>query len=89
MANDPQLCPSPALCPLPHPNHFDLEAVPSPTANGGPENLLEETPLLPDRPGSTEKPLIQTELRQLVPEAEPEVTGTWAGRAALLHRVFA
>ena len=66
-----------------------METGVSPTANEGPENLLEETPLLPDRPGSTEKPLIQTELRQLVPEAEPEVTGTWAGRAALLHRVFA
>ncbi|XP_055435431.1 transmembrane protein 268 isoform X2 [Bubalus kerabau] len=49
-----------------------METGVSPTANEGPENLLEETPLLPDRPGSTEKPLIQTELRQLVPEAEPE-----------------
>uniref|UniRef100_A0A4W2FF15 Transmembrane protein 268 n=1 Tax=Bos indicus x Bos taurus TaxID=30522 RepID=A0A4W2FF15_BOBOX len=49
-----------------------METGVSPTANEGPENLLEETPLLPDRPGSTEKPLMQTELRQLVPEAEPE-----------------
>ncbi|XP_052501087.1 transmembrane protein 268 isoform X2 [Budorcas taxicolor] len=49
-----------------------METGVSPTADEGPENLLEETPLLPDRPGSTEKPLLQTELRQLVPEAEPE-----------------
>lgn len=47
----------------------------SPEAEG-PENLLEEAPLLPSSPGPTERPLMQTELRQLVPEAEPEVTGT-------------
>ena len=57
-----------------------METGVSPTADEGPENLLEETPLLPDRPGSTEKPLLQTELRQLVPEAEPEVTSTWASQ---------
>lgn len=57
-----------------------METGVSPTADEGPENLLEEAPLLPDRPGSTEKPLMQTELRQLVPEAEPEVIGTWVSQ---------
>ncbi|XP_022356640.1 transmembrane protein 268 isoform X3 [Enhydra lutris kenyoni] len=38
----------------------------------GPENLLEEAPLLPGGPHPEERPLMQTELRQLVPEAEPE-----------------
>ncbi|KAF6127780.1 transmembrane protein 268 [Phyllostomus discolor] len=38
----------------------------------GPENLLEDTPLLPSSPHPTDRPLMQTELHQLVPEAEPE-----------------
>ncbi|XP_075803212.1 transmembrane protein 268 isoform X2 [Microtus pennsylvanicus] len=37
----------------------------------GPENL-EDAPLLPSTPGPPERPLMQTELYQLVPEAEPE-----------------
>lgn len=55
------------------------------------ENLLEDAPLLPSGPQPTQRPLVQTELYQLVPEAEPEVTGTGPVRAALsrghLHRV--
>ncbi|XP_023386861.1 transmembrane protein 268 isoform X4 [Pteropus medius] len=42
------------------------------TTAEGPENLLEEAPLLPSSPHPTERPLLQTELHQLVPEAEPE-----------------
>ncbi|XP_076999941.1 transmembrane protein 268 isoform X2 [Tamandua tetradactyla] len=38
----------------------------------GSENLVEDTPLLPSSPRPRESPLMQTELRQLVPEAEPE-----------------
>lgn len=38
----------------------------------GPEDL-EDAPLLPSTPGPQERPLMQTELYQLVPEAEPEV----------------
>ncbi|KAM8800823.1 transmembrane protein 268 isoform 2-T3 [Rhynchonycteris naso] len=38
----------------------------------GPEELLEEAPLLPSSAQPTERPLMQTELHQLVPEAEPE-----------------
>ena len=38
----------------------------------GPEDL-EDAPLLPSTPGPQERPLTQTELYQLVPEAEPEV----------------
>lgn len=38
----------------------------------GPEDL-EDAPLLPSTPGPPERPLMQTELYQLVPEAEPEV----------------
>lgn len=38
----------------------------------GPEDL-EDAPLLPSPPGPPERPLMQTELYQLVPEAEPEV----------------
>lgn len=38
----------------------------------GPEDL-EDAPLLPNTPGPQERPLMQTELYQLVPEAEPEV----------------
>ncbi|XP_041488436.1 transmembrane protein 268 isoform X3 [Microtus oregoni] len=37
----------------------------------GPEDL-EDAPLLPSTPGPPERPLMQTELYQLVPEAEPE-----------------
>nr|XP_034359057.1 transmembrane protein 268 isoform X2 [Arvicanthis niloticus] len=37
----------------------------------GPEDL-EDAPLLPSTPGPQERPLTQTELYQLVPEAEPE-----------------
>ncbi|XP_012577070.1 PREDICTED: transmembrane protein C9orf91 homolog isoform X2 [Condylura cristata] len=40
----------------------------------GPESLVEEAPLLPSSPHPREKPLMQTELRQLIPEAEPEAT---------------
>lgn len=36
------------------------------------ENLLEDAPLLPSGPQPTQRPLVQTELYQLVPEAEPE-----------------
>lgn len=38
----------------------------------GSEDLLEEAPLLPDRPHPKERAVTQTELHQLVPEAEPE-----------------
>lgn len=37
----------------------------------GPEDL-EDAPLLPSTPGHQERPLMQTELYQLVPDAEPE-----------------
>ncbi|XP_029419584.1 transmembrane protein 268 [Nannospalax galili] len=37
----------------------------------GPEDM-EDAPLLPSAPGPQERPLMQTELHQLVPEAEPE-----------------
>ncbi|XP_032491688.1 transmembrane protein 268 isoform X2 [Phocoena sinus] len=49
-----------------------METGVSPTAAEGPENLLEEAPLLPSSPRPSERPLMQTELRQLIPEAEPE-----------------
>lgn len=50
-----------------------METGVSPTiAVEGPEDLLEETPLLPDGTQSEEKPLMQTELHQLIPEADPE-----------------
>lgn len=50
-----------------------LETGVSPmTTAEGPENLLEEAPLLPSSSHPTERPLLQTELHQLVPEAEPE-----------------
>lgn len=52
----------------------------------GPDNVLEEAPLLPSSPHPTERPLTQTELHQLVPEAEPEVTGTRASQGHLLSR---
>ena len=55
-----------------------METGVSPETAEGPEDLLEEAPLLPSSPHSEERPLLQTELRQLVPEAEPEVRGTWA-----------
>lgn len=42
----------------------------------GPEDL-EDAPLLPSTPGPQERPLTQTELCQLVPEAEPEVIALW------------
>lgn len=54
-----------------------METGVSPETAEGPENLLEEAPLLPSSPNPQERPLMQTELCQLVPEAEPEVTGTW------------
>lgn len=47
----------------------------SPAAAEEPEDPMEEAPLLPSRPEPQERPLMQTELHQLVPEAEPEVTG--------------
>ncbi|XP_077917793.1 transmembrane protein 268 isoform X4 [Halichoerus grypus] len=49
-----------------------METGVSPETEEGPENLLEEAPLLPGSPHPEERPLMQTELRQLVPEAEPE-----------------
>lgn len=54
------------------------------TVAEGPENLLEEAPLLPSSPHPTERPVMQTEFHQLVPEAEPEVPGTRAGQGRLL-----
>lgn len=64
-----------------------METGVSPTTMAeGPENLLEEAPLLPSSPHPTERPLMQTELHQLVPDAEPEVTGTWARQGHLLSR---
>ncbi|XP_036915029.1 transmembrane protein 268 [Sturnira hondurensis] len=38
----------------------------------GPENPPEDTPLLPSSPQPADRPFMQTELHQLVPEAEPE-----------------
>lgn len=38
---------------------------------------LEDSPLLPRTPSPQERPLTQTELYQLVPEAEPEVMVLW------------
>ncbi|XP_066223440.1 transmembrane protein 268 isoform X2 [Saccopteryx leptura] len=50
-----------------------METGVSPTPSAaGPEELLEEAPLLPSRAHPTERPLMQTALHQLVPEAEPE-----------------
>ncbi|XP_066112501.1 transmembrane protein 268 isoform X2 [Saccopteryx bilineata] len=50
-----------------------METGVSPTPSAaGPEELLEEAPLLPSRTHPTERPLMQTALHQLVPEAEPE-----------------
>uniref|UniRef100_A0A452QSL6 Transmembrane protein 268 n=1 Tax=Ursus americanus TaxID=9643 RepID=A0A452QSL6_URSAM len=49
-----------------------METGVSPETAEGPEDLLEEAPLLPGGPDSEERPLMQAELRQLVPEAEPE-----------------
>ncbi|XP_070286877.1 transmembrane protein 268 isoform X2 [Myotis yumanensis] len=50
-----------------------METGVSPTTMAeGPENLLEEAPLLPSSSRPTERPLMQSELHQLVPEAEPE-----------------
>ncbi|XP_059513847.1 transmembrane protein 268 isoform X2 [Myotis daubentonii] len=50
-----------------------METGVSPTTMAeGPENLLEEAPLLPSSSRPAERPLVQTELHQLVPEAEPE-----------------
>ncbi|XP_047380630.1 transmembrane protein 268 isoform X4 [Sciurus carolinensis] len=48
-----------------------LETGVSPTMAEGPESL-EEAPLLPSSPRPQERPLMQTQLHQLVPEAEPE-----------------
>ncbi|KAG3287789.1 transmembrane protein 268 isoform X2 [Ictidomys tridecemlineatus] len=48
-----------------------LETGVSPTMAEGPESS-EEAPLLPSSPRPQERPLLQTELHQLVPEAEPE-----------------
>ncbi|XP_073081748.1 transmembrane protein 268 isoform X3 [Manis javanica] len=52
-----------------------METGVSPETAEGPENLLEEAPLLPSSPNPQERPLMQTELCQLVPEAEPEDLG--------------
>ncbi|XP_036185699.1 transmembrane protein 268 isoform X3 [Myotis myotis] len=50
-----------------------METGVSPTTMAeGPENLLEEAPLLPSSSRPAERPLLQAELHQLVPEAEPE-----------------
>lgn len=50
-----------------------METGVSPTTVAeGPEDLLEEAPLLPSSPHPMESPLMQTELHQLVPDAEPE-----------------
>ncbi|KAM6169828.1 transmembrane protein 268 isoform 1-T1 [Rhynchocyon petersi] len=49
-----------------------METGVSPRVVEIPENLSEESPLLASSPPPTERPLMQTELRQLVPEAEPE-----------------
>lgn len=57
-----------------------METGVSPETAEGPEDLLEEAPLLPGDPHPGERPLLQTELRQLVPEAEPEVRGPWPGQ---------
>ncbi|XP_012496625.1 PREDICTED: transmembrane protein C9orf91 homolog [Propithecus coquereli] len=48
-----------------------METGVSPTTAEGPENL-EDAPLLPSNACPQERPLMQTELHQLVPEAEPE-----------------
>uniref|UniRef100_A0A2K5SH58 Transmembrane protein 268 n=1 Tax=Cebus imitator TaxID=2715852 RepID=A0A2K5SH58_CEBIM len=48
-----------------------METGVSPATAEGPENL-EDAPLLPDSSRPMERPLMQTELHQLVPEAEPE-----------------
>ncbi|XP_058379851.1 transmembrane protein 268 isoform X2 [Diceros bicornis minor] len=49
-----------------------METGVSPATEEEPENLLEDTPLLPSSPQPKERPLMQTELHQLVPDAEPE-----------------
>ncbi|XP_074251323.1 transmembrane protein 268 isoform X2 [Saimiri boliviensis] len=48
-----------------------METGVSPATAEGPESL-EDAPLLPDSSRPMERPLMQTELHQLVPEAEPE-----------------
>ncbi|XP_027805197.2 transmembrane protein 268 isoform X3 [Marmota flaviventris] len=62
-----------------------LETGVSPAMEEGPESS-EEAPLLPSSPRPQERPLVQTELHQLVPEAEPEVTGTETGGHPPPHR---
>ncbi|XP_048639085.1 transmembrane protein 268 isoform X4 [Marmota marmota marmota] len=62
-----------------------LETGVSPAMAEGPESS-EEAPLLPSSPRPQERPLVQTELHQLVPEAEPEVTGTETGGHPPPHR---
>lgn len=57
-----------------------METGVSPETAEGPEDLLEDAPLLPGGPQPEETPFMQTELRQLIPEAEPGVRGSWAGR---------
>ncbi|XP_027625424.1 transmembrane protein 268 isoform X2 [Tupaia chinensis] len=49
-----------------------METGVSPAAPAEEPDNLEETPLLPSSPDPSERPLMQTELYQLVPEAEPE-----------------
>ncbi|XP_023583125.1 transmembrane protein 268 isoform X2 [Trichechus manatus latirostris] len=49
-----------------------METGVSPRTAEGPEDQVEEAPLLPSSPRPMERPLMQTELCQLVPEAEPE-----------------
>lgn len=60
-----------------------METGVSPETGEGPENLMEEAPLLPSGSHPQEPPLMQTELRQLVPEAEPEVGAAWDARGHL------
>ncbi|XP_041618857.1 transmembrane protein 268 isoform X1 [Vulpes lagopus] len=48
-----------------------METGVSPETAEGPEDLLEDAPLLPGGPQPEERPFMQTELRQLIPEAEP------------------
>lgn len=67
-----------------------METGVSPTTMAeGPENLLEEAPLLPSSVRPTERPLVQTELHQLVPEAEPEVMGPRGCWATFSPGIFA
>ncbi|XP_063570466.1 transmembrane protein 268 isoform X4 [Pongo abelii] len=63
-----------------------METGVSPATAEGPENL-EDAPLLPGNSCPNERPLMQTELHQLVPEAEPEIRAAFLASPASTNSV--